>query len=91
MIRPAFLSNLNSKVSVDQIVDSTDFKVYPNPVSDILIISSIEEQFVITDIQGRQITTFINDSNGLDVSSIKSGVYFVTAIKSGRSQKIIIE
>lgn len=91
MIRPAFLSNLNSKVSVDQIVESTDFKVYPNPVSGILFISSIEEQFVITDIQGRQITTFINDSNGLDVSSINSGVYFVTAIKSGRSQKIIIE
>jgi len=91
MIRPIFLSNLNKKVSIDQMEEKSRFLVYPNPVNGTLFINSNEDHFKITDIQGRLITTFVNNPNGINISSISTGVYFVTAIKSGESQKIIIE
>ena len=91
MIRPIFLSNLNKKVSVDQFEDLQQFVTYPNPANNLLFVDSKEDEFKITDLQGRQVVMFIKNPNGLDVSFINPGVYFVTALKSGVSQKIIIE
>lgn len=91
MIRPIFVSNLNNKVSVNQLNENFEFTVFPNPANELLYIKSNENEFKITDIQGRHIISFINNQNGLDISSISSGVYFVTAIKSGLYQKLVIE
>ena len=91
MIRPIFLSNLNKKVSVVELEDLQQFIIYPNPVKNLLYIDSKEDEFKITDLQGRQVVIFVKNPNGLDVSYINPGVYFVTALKSGVSQKIIIE
>lgn len=91
MIRPIFVSNLNKKVSVNQLDKEVDFALFPNPANELIYIKSIENEFKITDIQGRIIMNFINSLNGIDISSISSGVYFVTAIKSGLSHKLVIE
>jgi hypothetical protein len=91
MIRPIFVSNLNKKVFVNHLDEGLGFVVFPNPANELLYIKSNENEFKITDIQGRQIISFMNNQNGMDISSISSGVYFVTAIKSGLSQKLVIE
>ena len=91
MIRPIFVSNLNKKVSVNQLDKEVDFALFPNPANELIYIKSIENEFKITDIQGRIIMNIINSQNGIDISSISSGVYFVTAIKSGLSHKLVIE
>jgi hypothetical protein len=91
MIRPIFVSNLNKKVSVNQLNKEVDFALFPNPANELIYIKSNENEFKITDIQGRIIMCFINSQNGIDISSISSGVYFVTAIKSGLSHKLVIE
>ena len=91
MIRPIFVSNLNKKVSVNLLNEDVEFAVFPNPANELLYIKSNENEFKITDIQGRHIISFMNNQNGLDISSISSGVYIVTAIKSGLSQKLVIE
>lgn len=91
MIRPAFLSNLNKKVYLEKLDVDRSFIVYPNPVIGTLFIDASEDEFKITDFQGRHIISFLNNQRGIDISNLSSGIYFVTAIKSGVSQKIIIE
>ena len=82
---------MNKKVSINQLNKKVDFALFPNPANELIYIKSNENEFKITDIQGRIIMCFINSQNGIDISSISSGVYFVTAIKSGLSHKLVIE
>jgi hypothetical protein len=91
MIRPIFLSEINKKVEIKEVIQNSNFIVFPNPSKDKLFINSIESAFKLTDIQGREILFFENNESGIDISSISNGVYFVIAINSGTSQKIIIE
>lgn len=91
MIRPIFLSNLNKKVEIKELVQYPVFTVFPNPVKDKLYIKSNEFDYKITNILGREILFFQNTDNGLDIATLSKGVYFVTELKSGLSQKIIIE
>lgn len=91
MIRPIFVSNINKKVYIENNLPNPDFLVYPNPLKNRLYILSTESNFRISDIQGREVLNFYNKEEGEDISDITPGVYFITEMKTGASQKIIIE
>jgi hypothetical protein len=61
--------------------NSNSFSIYPNPTSDVLNISNINnieiKNVSITDINGRTIRN-VNAANSINVSDLNAGVYFVT-------------
>jgi hypothetical protein len=91
MIRPIFVSPLNKKVELKELSERNIFEVYPNPSKGKIFIQSEEFDFKLLDIQGRELLSFRNDRNGVDISDFSSGVYFIIETKTGTSQKIIIE
>lgn len=91
MIRPIFVSQINKTVSTTNLSKPVIFTVYPNPVQDKLFINSTEKHFKLTDIHGREILFIENNNLEIDVTSIEAGVYFLSEIKTGLSQKIIIK
>lgn len=91
MIRPIFVSPLNKKVELKELSERNIFEVYPNPSKGKIFIRSEEFDFKLLDIQGRELLSFRNDKNGVDISDFSSGVYFIIETKTGTSQKIIIE
>ncbi len=60
-------------------INSNEFKMYPNPVNDILIIenSAEIEKIDIYDLQGRKVVGFNDISNQLDLSVLKRGLYLL--------------
>ncbi len=67
-----------------------NFFVYPNPATNVLSFhnpNSIElSSIVITDIAGKQLITRNNiNSNDIEVSSLQSGVYFITFTTDAKS------
>ena len=87
MFSDTFVVNLNPQtVSVLNIKES-DFSIYPNPVSDDLIINSSFLQghsILITDISGRKLKMELINSNTQKISLIDfaSGVYFISVLNS---------
>ena len=55
-------------------------KVYPNPASNTVTISSNEpiDRFVLTDLYGKQLIEENGNTHQLDVSELISGIYFLT-------------
>ncbi len=65
--------------------EKNSFSVYPNPANDRLFIKSSKTEFSVsvTDINGRIINSFKNlTSNEIDVSALKTGMYFITITSS---------
>ena len=87
MFSDTFVVNLNPQtVSVFNIKES-DFSIYPNPVSDDLIINSSFLQghsILITDISGRKLKTELinSDSQKISLIDFASGVYFIAVLNS---------
>ena len=79
----SFVANFVSTESISELEAS--FKVYPNPVSDMLFIEAeIEvEEVAIFDVYGRQ-QNLSNSalSNSIDVSSLNNGIYFLKVVTS---------
>ena len=79
----SFVANFVSTESISELEAS--FKVYPNPVSDMLFIEAeIEvEEVAIFDVYGRQ-QNLRNSalSNSIDVSSLNNGIYFLKVVTS---------
>ena len=92
--------NDDSNVSVVEQA-SAHFRIYPNPVSNILRVdakSNITDvsEIKIYDIQGKIVKTqkYSNETdNSIDVSDITSGVYYLIIVTQEKSliEKIIIE
>jgi hypothetical protein len=64
---------------IDQL-SKVNFKVYPNPVSNTLYISSESlqiERLTIFSVSGQVVFSEENDTNSVDVSGLSEGVYFV--------------
>ncbi len=60
---------------------AAQFSIFPNPVSDQLIIQTdmSDYQIVINDVLGRQVFTQIgNETTNIDMSSLTQGMYFIT-------------
>ena len=84
--------------------DRNDLLIYPNPVSDILYIDSIDKAFedgkiIITDVLGNKLLTQTLDKKDnslikIDVSSYNNGIYFVSILDSlentVKTQKVLI-
>ena len=67
-------------------VDISDFKIYPNPASDILHIethNNIQITSVhIYNILGKQVLNKKTINNGIDVSNLKKGVYMIEIVSN---------
>lgn len=69
------------------------FKIYPNPVKDILtIISDKNETFEIRNVTGQFIKEFnINGTGRVDISHLKPGIYFISSQYDSRKMSRIIK
>ena len=60
-------------------IKSKDLQIYPNPVSDILHINGIQATRIeITDLNGISIMTELQNLNRIDLSRLRSGIYFIS-------------
>ena len=69
--------------------------IYPNPVSDILYISSentVSETITIYSLNGKKVVEDITETNSIDVSTLSKGMYFIEiSSESGKSIKKLIK
>ena len=77
-------------------LSKNSFNLYPNPATDMITISGVENANVeIINIAGQLIHSAVisNDNSTVDVSRFSKGVYFVKVINNGTitTQKLIIE
>ena len=87
------LNPLCLTTGVNEINTTNPFIIYPNPTSTILNIEVKEQaQISIVNVLGDVVLTqTINGLSKIDVSSLKSGVYFIQDSKSGKAIKFIKE
>ncbi|RFN58924.1 T9SS type A sorting domain-containing protein [Marixanthomonas ophiurae] len=84
-----FLIYSNTQLSVSE-NEITSFKIYPNPVSETLFISSENntiENISVFSINGQVVLSEKSNTNQLDVSTLSNGLYFVE-IASGNGTSI---
>ena len=87
-------SLLSSTLGVNQITSNNDLQLFPNPVKTRLNIDTDMDIYTITisDINGRQVIFSEKNLDFLNVSTLKSGVYFVSiSTKRGVVNKKIIK
>ena len=71
-----------NRLSIQQLTESLQFDVYPNPTTSMLTVSSLEwKKINVYDANSRLVTSFENktqaDHYQLDLSRLKSGAYFI--------------
>lgn len=74
-----------------EISDFIDFKIYPNPGTDIVTISNSEyiEKIALLDISGKVILSKNENTESLNISALNSGIYFLRIESSNSSFKIL--
>jgi len=79
-LSPFAVADDNSELIVDE-QNSSNIKVYPNPCTDIINVSSTEitDQYAyqITDMSGKIFLSINNGTNTFDVSSLPAGFYLL--------------
>ncbi len=92
------LNECSNNVSGIQDISENEWKVYPNPVDDLLNINNIPtsvEEFILWTSTGSRVLA-LNSKNkqqfNVNVSSMPAGIYFLSLISNGytSSQKVII-
>ena len=79
----------NNALSIpENVIANSQFVVYPNPVNGGRAFFTKPTNFVLYDIQGRQLQN-LKDATHIDVSNLGTGTYIVTDDK-GRSQKLMV-
>jgi len=72
-----------------------NFKIYPNPVSELLFISSentVIESISIYSLTGKKVIDVVNETNSISVSTLSKGMYFIEiSSASGKSVKKFIK
>jgi len=86
----------NPLIGIGQLNQNTSFKLFPNPVTDILHIdynsTSDIESIQVYDVMGKLVLDTVGDINQLDVSKIQSGVLFVkVATEKGVMSKKVVK
>ncbi|MFC3754646.1 T9SS type A sorting domain-containing protein [Chryseobacterium tructae] len=82
----------DSTLSTHEVADNKKkITVFPNPFSDVLIISDINDvkSISVTDISGKLIKTIEKPSSSLDMRDLEDGLYFVTLKMKDESIKTI--
>jgi polyhydroxybutyrate depolymerase len=87
--------NTSGLLSISSHNSESDFVIYPNPVSDVLVISSelSIDLVTITDLSGRTIFTQMGHPAIISVSNLSTGVYFVHVFSGGKrlTKKISVQ
>lgn len=71
-------------------INNSNFKVYPNPVKDILFIENnhkLNSKFELINPEGKLIQTFdleLNNKNKINISNLQKGIYFYKITESGK-------
>ncbi len=78
-----------STILSTNIDDSKSIELYPNPVANSLIIKNLPTspmlQFVIKDVQGKQLSNFVNQSSSVvNVSWLKQGMYMLQVYENNK-------
>ena len=93
-IFPRYASDLEIIVATKN-ERSIDFQLYPNPVSDLLIIKTEEniQKLLLRDITGIIVQEYSGSQTQLDVSSLMDGLYIlqVQSADASSSQKFVIK
>jgi chitodextrinase/lysophospholipase L1-like esterase len=81
-------NELNIKTLTDLVTnsDSPNLKIYPNPANKLLYINNINNAntvILIFDLQGKQVLSKPMDSNPVDISNLRTGIYVVKLVGSG--------
>lgn len=82
MIRPVFGKRISDEVK-DKQISNKNFVIYPNPAYNKIYIKSsafaenIKNRICIFDLTGKIMITTALNNNGIDVSGLKPGLYFV--------------
>ena len=77
-------------------IDSDSWSIYPNPASNVVTVSGVEQAMVtVTDMTGRTVATYnvADGNNTIDVSTLTSGAYFLRIASNGAAtvRKLIIK
>ena len=88
----AAVQAISSVLSVAEESQGLSVKLYPNPVDQYLNIEAISnvDQVTIFSIQGKKIANFDNVERELDLSNLKSGIYFLQLKMNDFSENIKI-
>ncbi len=82
------LGTHNQTLSIDSFTTES-FKIYPNPVKDILSIqinNSIETQIEIFDVLGKKVySNYIYNSSDINLNQIKKGIYILRITQENKS------
>lgn len=71
--------------------DTTVFKIFPNPGTDIISISNSEniEKIILLDISGKVILSKNGATENLNISALRSGIYFLKIEANNSSSQIL--
>jgi hypothetical protein len=65
---------------VDPVVNSLEFKVYPNPFVDYVNVANVSElsKIVVTNIAGQMVKEIVNPTERIQLNELRSGIYFMS-------------
>ncbi|GGG61199.1 T9SS type A sorting domain-containing protein [Epilithonimonas arachidiradicis] len=74
-------------MAVNDVANKAKVQVYPNPVNDVLTVSSDQKvnQISVYNVSG-QLIQEINNSNVINLTKLSSGVYFVKTVVEGKTE-----
>ncbi len=73
---------------VESVQNKYDFKIYPNPADKMLFLKSEIPiyKIEISDISGKRISAILNSNNEINVSKLKSGIYFLKITTQNKTE-----
>ena len=84
-----FTIEVKSGAGVNEPVQSSNIRVYPNPAKDYLHIKT-KQQFEIIDLQGRVLLKSEKTTKSININQLKAGIYFIK-FEDGRVEKFVKE
>jgi hypothetical protein len=85
-----FEITVNKVTNAVTVSDLNNFRIYPNPATNKIYVTNGDElrYYKITDITGRAVLYSENYYNGVDVSTLKEGIYFFEFLDSGNRKQV---